>query len=177
MSETFKIELVSPERLLMSEEVEQVIIPGAEGDFAVLYGHAPILSSIRPGILRILGGKSGDKEYFVRGGFAEARPDGLDHGCAAQADQLPSRSRERDAARAHAVRGGVRRRVARRPQVPLPVGRQLEAERSTRCRPLAGCRGAGERDLQAALLDAAEGELEPVALGHVVGDGQPETGA
>lgn len=77
MAETFKIELVSPERLLMSEEVEQVIIPGSEGDFTVLYGHAPILSSIRPGILRILGGKSGDKEYFVRGGFAEARPDGL----------------------------------------------------------------------------------------------------
>ncbi len=77
MPEKFKFELVSPEKLLISEEVEQVVIPGSEGDFAVLSGHAPILSSIRPGILKISGGKSGNKEYFVRGGFAEAGPDGL----------------------------------------------------------------------------------------------------
>lgn len=77
MAETFKVELVSPERLLISEEVEQVVIPGAEGDFAVLPGHAPILSSIRPGIMKISGGDAGEKQYFIRGGFAEANAEGL----------------------------------------------------------------------------------------------------
>lgn len=73
---SFPFELVSPSRLVFSGEVEQVDVPGAEGDFGVLPGHAPFISTLRPGILTIRSG--GDaKRYFVRDGFAEVNPDGL----------------------------------------------------------------------------------------------------
>jgi F-type H+-transporting ATPase subunit epsilon len=77
MAELFKFELVSPERLLVSGEVEQVLVPGAEGDMTVLAKHAPVLSTLRPGLLDI--GFPGGKEqrYFIRGGFAEVNPEGL----------------------------------------------------------------------------------------------------
>jgi F-type H+-transporting ATPase subunit epsilon len=77
MADTFKFELVSPERLLVSEEVAQVEVPGAEGDFTVLPRHAPLLSALRPGLLDI--GQAGGerRRYFVRGGFAEVGPAGL----------------------------------------------------------------------------------------------------
>lgn len=76
MPEPFFFELVSPERLIFSGEVISVQIPGAEGDFEVLAGHAPVLSGIRPGILNIK--SEGDSErYFIDGGFADANPDGL----------------------------------------------------------------------------------------------------
>jgi F-type H+-transporting ATPase subunit epsilon len=77
MAETFKFELVSPERLLVSEEVEQVQVPGAEGDFTVLPRHAPVLSVLRPGLLDIGSGGAEHRRYFVRGGFAEVGPAGL----------------------------------------------------------------------------------------------------
>lgn len=76
MAETFKFELVSPERLLLSAEVEQVMVPGAEGDFTVLPRHAPLLTALRPGLLEI-GAGNDRKRYFVRGGFAEVSPSGL----------------------------------------------------------------------------------------------------
>ena len=73
---SFPFELVSPSRLVFSGEAEQVDVPGAEGDFGVLPGHAPFISTLRPGILTIRSG--GDaKRYFVRDGFAEVNPDGL----------------------------------------------------------------------------------------------------
>ncbi len=53
MAETFKFELVSPERLLMSADVEQVVVPGSEGDFTMLPRHAPLLTALRPGLLEI----------------------------------------------------------------------------------------------------------------------------
>lgn len=70
-------ELVSPERLLISEEVESVQIPGTEGEMGILPGHAPVLSTLRPGVLTVLhaGGKT--ERIFVRGGFAEVNPKGL----------------------------------------------------------------------------------------------------
>jgi F-type H+-transporting ATPase subunit epsilon len=68
----FKFELVSPERLLMSGDAEQVVVPGAEGDFAVLPGHAPMLSTIRPGVLTVTMADGKSSRIFVRGGFAEA---------------------------------------------------------------------------------------------------------
>ena len=77
MADTFKFELVSPERLLVSEEVEQVQVPGAEGDFTVLPRHAPVLSVVRPGLLDIGVGGAEHRRYFVRGGFAEVGPAGL----------------------------------------------------------------------------------------------------
>lgn len=77
MPDPFKFELVSPERLLVSGEVEQVLVPGAEGDMTVLAKHAPVLTTLRPGLLDIgfPGGKS--QRYFLRGGFAEVNPTGL----------------------------------------------------------------------------------------------------
>jgi F-type H+-transporting ATPase subunit epsilon len=77
MSDPFKFELVSPERLLVSGEVEQVLVPGAEGDMTVLAHHAPLLTTLRPGLLDI-GYASGEHHrYFIRGGFAEVGPSGL----------------------------------------------------------------------------------------------------
>ncbi|MEM6539179.1 MAG: F0F1 ATP synthase subunit epsilon [Pseudomonadota bacterium] len=73
---TFKFELVSPERLLLSEEVEQVVVPGSEGDFAVLANHAPVMSTIRPGLLSVTS-SGGTTEYVLLGGFADAGPNGL----------------------------------------------------------------------------------------------------
>jgi F-type H+-transporting ATPase subunit epsilon len=75
MADTFRFELVSPERLLISEDVAQVDVPGAEGDFGVLPQHAPAISTLRAGILMVRGESGGDREVFVRGGFAEVRPD------------------------------------------------------------------------------------------------------
>ena len=73
---SFKFELVSPVRLLFSGDVDSVIVPGAEGEFMVLPGHAPVVSTLRPGILSVQSG-SDVKRLFVRGGFAEASEKGL----------------------------------------------------------------------------------------------------
>ncbi len=94
MAETFKFELVSPERLLMSGDVAQVVVPGSEGDFAVLPDHAPVLSTLRPGVLQITGAGSEEKRIFVRGGFAEAGPESLTV-LAQQAIDLKEFDRER----------------------------------------------------------------------------------
>ncbi len=77
MPDAFKFELVSPERLLVSADVEQVLVPGSEGDMTILARHAPILTTLRPGLLDI-GLPSGEHQrYFIRGGFAEVGPAGL----------------------------------------------------------------------------------------------------
>ena len=77
MSDPFKFELVSPERLLVSGEVEQVLVPGAEGDMTVLAHHAPVLTTLKPGVLDI-GYPGGEHQrFFLRGGFAEVNPAGL----------------------------------------------------------------------------------------------------
>ena len=77
MSDPFKFELVSPERLLVSGDVEQVLVPGAEGDMTVLAHHAPLLTTLRPGLLDI-GFPGGEHQrFFIRGGFAEVGPAGL----------------------------------------------------------------------------------------------------
>ena len=73
---TFHFELVSPEKLLFSGEVEQVDVPGAEGDFGVLAGHAPFVSTLRPGILTVHG-SGGEQKIVVLGGFAEVSAEGL----------------------------------------------------------------------------------------------------
>ena len=73
---TFHFDLVSPEALLFSGEVNQVDVPGAEGDFGVLAGHAPLVSTLRPGVLVIFG-DGGPRRIVVNGGFAEVGPNGL----------------------------------------------------------------------------------------------------
>jgi F-type H+-transporting ATPase subunit epsilon len=77
MAEKFKFELVSPEKLLVSDQVEQVLVPGSEGEMTVLFGHAPVLTTLRPGLLDIVFGGGKEARYFVHGGFAEASPAGL----------------------------------------------------------------------------------------------------
>jgi F-type H+-transporting ATPase subunit epsilon len=76
MADQVKFELVSPERLLLSTEVESVVVPGAEGDFTVLPGHARLISTIRPGVITVFqGGRAADR-IFIEGGFAEVTPQG-----------------------------------------------------------------------------------------------------
>jgi F-type H+-transporting ATPase subunit epsilon len=73
---TFHFDLVSPEKLAFSGEVDQVDIPGVEGDFGVLAGHAPVVAAIRPGILTVTTGSSHEK-IIVLGGLAEVSDKGL----------------------------------------------------------------------------------------------------
>jgi F-type H+-transporting ATPase subunit epsilon len=75
MADTVQFELVSPERLLVSGPVEMVVVPGAEGDFGVLPGHAPLISSVRTGVISIFEGGKVDRRIFVAGGFAEVTPE------------------------------------------------------------------------------------------------------
>jgi F-type H+-transporting ATPase subunit epsilon len=72
---TFHFDLVSPEKLLFSGEVDQVDVPGTEGDFGVLAGHAPIVSALRPGIMTVFVGGNAQR-MVVLGGFAEVSADG-----------------------------------------------------------------------------------------------------
>jgi F-type H+-transporting ATPase subunit epsilon len=73
---TFAFELVSPTRLLFSGQVDQVDVPGSEGDFGVLAGHAPFITTLKPGILTIKEG-GGARQLYVRDGFAEVNSSGL----------------------------------------------------------------------------------------------------
>src|SRR5262249_29674523 len=70
-------DLVSPERLLLSTEVDQVDVPGSEGDFGVLAGHAPVMTTLKPGVLSVMEQGKGTEKFFVRGGLAEVNPNGL----------------------------------------------------------------------------------------------------
>lgn len=66
-----EFELVSPERLLVSEAVDMVVVPGAEGDFGVLPRHSLLISGVRPGLIRIYEGRTVRDSIFVAGGFCE----------------------------------------------------------------------------------------------------------
>jgi F-type H+-transporting ATPase subunit epsilon len=75
MVDRIAFDIVSPERLLLSDEAEMVTVPGSDGDFGVLAGHMPLISTLRPGVIAIRGGvQSGDSRFFVLGGFAEVNP-------------------------------------------------------------------------------------------------------
>ncbi|MBU2531498.1 MAG: ATP synthase F1 subunit epsilon [Alphaproteobacteria bacterium] len=76
MAGTFKFELVSPERVLLSEDVEHVVLPGIDGDLGVLPGHSPIVVTLRPGLVTVYG-ESKVRRIFVKDGFAEFTPDTL----------------------------------------------------------------------------------------------------
>jgi len=73
---TLHFELVSPEKLVFSGEVEQVDVPGAEGDFGVLAGHAPMVTTLRPGVMTVKAA-GGEQKIVVLGGFAEVSANGL----------------------------------------------------------------------------------------------------
>ena len=74
MADKIHFDLVSPEQMLLSEDVTMVTLPGTEGYFGVLAGHAPVISTLRPGVIEVKDGESGDMRIFVRGGFAEVDP-------------------------------------------------------------------------------------------------------
>ncbi|MCF3595638.1 F0F1 ATP synthase subunit epsilon [Rhodobacteraceae bacterium LMO-12] len=75
MADTMQFDLVSPERLLASMQVAEVQIPGADGDLTAMPGHAPVITTLRPGILKV-NGPEGAKDYLVTGGFAEVNAEG-----------------------------------------------------------------------------------------------------
>lgn len=71
MANAFNFELVSPERLLLSEQVTAVVVPGADGYFTVMANHAPVMATLQPGIVEASLADGGTKKIFVRGGFAD----------------------------------------------------------------------------------------------------------
>lgn len=77
MPDKFRFELVSPERLLLSQEVEGVVVPGDDGQFTVLAHHAPLMATAYCGVLMVMGEGVEHPRYFIRGAFAEVTPDGL----------------------------------------------------------------------------------------------------
>jgi len=76
MADKLTFELVSPERLLLSAQVDMVVVPGTEGEFGILAAHAPLVSSLRPGVIAVHDEKN-LRRIFVRGGFAEVTAAGL----------------------------------------------------------------------------------------------------
>jgi F-type H+-transporting ATPase subunit epsilon len=76
MAEAFKFELVSPERLLVSEQVESVVIPGTEGEMTVMANHAPTMTTIKPGVVTVKTAAGAFERYVVFGGFADILPSG-----------------------------------------------------------------------------------------------------
>lgn len=77
MADTFKFELITPERMLFAENASQVLIPGFEGDFTVLPGHAPVISALRPGVVDAALADARKVRVFVKGGLAEVSSDRL----------------------------------------------------------------------------------------------------
>ena len=77
MPAAFHFELVSPEKLLFSGEVEGVVVSSTEGDFMVMKDHAPVMTSLRPGLVVVEEGAGKQSKLYVRGGFAEVNAKGL----------------------------------------------------------------------------------------------------
>lgn len=77
MAEAFAFELVSPEKLLVSGEANEVLIPGSEGYFQVLANHAPLMSTIKPGVIEVTMAGGESNKYVIFGGFADVSPAGL----------------------------------------------------------------------------------------------------
>ena len=115
MPDHVQFELVTPERLLLSEMVEMVVVPGTEGNFGVLPGHAPLISTIRPGMIEIYQGQTVTRRIFIVSGIAEVTPEG----CTVLADEAMAPDEvDRDAIEAElqTVQGNLpslRERVAR----------------------------------------------------------------
>ena len=107
MASTFQLELVSPERLLLSRAVEMAIIPAAEGEVGVLPGHAPMIVTLGGGIIRVRENGQETERLFVAGGFAEVTPERCtvladEATPVAQVSRAAAEQRLRDAEAAHA---------------------------------------------------------------------------
>src|SRR5690606_37010340 len=112
---SFAFELVTPERLLISGQADEVTVPGVEGELTVMAQHAPFITALRPGIVAVKTGGATQRLY-VRGGFAEVNPDGLtilaDYAIAAE--ELNGDAFAREAAIAEAALGHAHSHEARR---------------------------------------------------------------
>jgi F-type H+-transporting ATPase subunit epsilon len=76
--DSFPFELVSPEKLLVSEEVQHVVVPGSEGEFGVMAHHAPFMTTLKAGVVKVYKTEGGEPEkLFVKGGFADVNAKGL----------------------------------------------------------------------------------------------------
>jgi F-type H+-transporting ATPase subunit epsilon len=75
MADKVQFELVSPEKLLLSEAVDMVVVPGSEGNFGVLPGHSLLISTVRPGVIDVYEGNQISERIFVSGGFTEVTPE------------------------------------------------------------------------------------------------------
>jgi len=121
MPDRVQFELVTPERLLISEMVEMVVVPGTEGNFGVLPGHAPLISSIRPGTIDVYEGQKVTRRIFIVSGIAEVTPER----CTVLADEaLPPDELDRGAIEAElqTVEGNL-------PSLREQVARAAAAER------------------------------------------------
>ena len=114
-------ELVMPERELLATEADMVVVPGTEGDFGVLPGHAPLISTVRPGVLEVYQGDKVEQRFFVAGGFAEVTPER----CTVLADEADAvRRGDARAARRARARGRARRSPTPRPTPRRPPPRR-----------------------------------------------------
>ena len=75
MADSFKFELVSPERLLVSQDVTAVVVPGTDGEMTVMANHAPVMTTVQPGVVTVTATEGGSERYVVFGGFADILPD------------------------------------------------------------------------------------------------------
>jgi F-type H+-transporting ATPase subunit epsilon len=75
MADKIAFDLVSPERLLLSEHADMVTVPGTDGYMGVIKGHMPLISTLRAGMIDVTGGDNVSGKFFIRGGFAEVNPD------------------------------------------------------------------------------------------------------
>ena len=93
MAEAFQFELVSPERLLVSEKIESVVIPATEGEMTIMANHAPVMTTIKPGVVTVNTAAGQQERYVVFGGFADILP----AGCTLLAESAVSvKDRDRD---------------------------------------------------------------------------------
>ncbi len=74
MAEPYRLEVVSPERLLLSEDVEAVVVPGTDGEMTAMALHMPLLTTMKAGIVTVTLTDASERRYFVRGGFADIGP-------------------------------------------------------------------------------------------------------
>ena len=132
--DNFHFDLVSPERVVFSGEVEHVVVPGFEGEFGVLAHHAPLIAMMRPGILKILG-PGPEQRIVVGGGFAEVAPEGLtvlaelavpaeEFDRAQLAQEIKDTEEDVADAKDEALRDKLRQRLDQLKQLELALGRR-----------------------------------------------------
>ena len=146
MADKLQFDLVSPERLLFSGQVDMVAIPGAEGDMGIMAGHAPVMATLRPGIVNIDEAGKAQQRIFVRGGFAEVTPAGLTvlAEFTVPLAELDAAALDRQDRRQAPGRAGKARSPEAAPPGPLRIGGAL----APGFPPLSGC---GHRPRAAAL--------------------------